>query len=179
MTLFHKTQPTNVKRAGAAVQRAFKKAAEKLIAGEDARVREHGEIVEGRATFLGTTMSRYMLAHGMISPRYAITNGHLSLDWAGSEDWNWLKTTRNVQECAGGSWDREEVGIDPEVVQDFFWVHKLHNGYLVNAVLLNAALRWVGNGAISITQTKGDRTSPLVIRNQDTLGAAVLMPIRP
>ena len=48
----------------------------------------------------------------------------------------------------------------------------------VNAVLLNAALRWVGEGEITITQKPTDPLGPILIQNQDILVSAVVMPCR-
>lgn len=171
-----------INRAGAAMARAFQQAAEALIEQQESEtVFEPRHLGLKRFTFGGTNIGRLMLAKGFNQPRIAVSNGSIALDIRDSEKHSqWLDTTADVRECTGASWEKETLGINPGTIKQHDWdVHVLHHEKAgVNAVLLNAALRWVGEGEITITQKPTDPLGPILIQNQDILVSAVVMPCR-
>ena len=171
-----------INRAGAAMARAFQQAAEALIEQQESNtVFEPRHLGLKRFTFGGTGIGRLMLAKGFNQPRIAVSNGSIALDIRDSEKHSqWLDTTADVRECTGASWEKETLGINPGILDQHGWpVQKLHHEKCgVNAVLLNAALRWVGEGEITITQKPTDPLGPILIQNQDILVSAVVMPCR-
>jgi len=171
-----------INRAGAAMTRAFKQAAEALIEQRDSEpCWDPRDLGVKRRTFKGTALGRVLLCKGYNCPRIGVTNGSIAFDLVDSEHHNeWLDTTADVCEAAGPSFEKEEVGIDPETFEQGGWmVHKLHHEKGgVNAVLLNAALRWVGDGPISISQEPDNPLGPILVQNMEKLVSVVVMPIR-
>ena len=178
--MFNHNQKIN--RAGTAMARAFRQAAEELIVQrESGKIWEPRDLGLKRFTFNGTGIGGLMLAKGFNAPRIAVTNGQIALDLIGSERHDeWLDTTADVHSAAGPSWEKQTVGINPETIKQHCWdVHVLHHEKCgVNAVLLNAALKWVGNGPITIKQKPTDPLGPILVENMERLVSAVVMPCR-
>ena len=173
---------TQINRAGAAMTRAFQQAAEALIEQRDSSdCWDLKQLGVKRKTFKGVKLHRVLLCKGFNQPRIAVSNGSIAFDLVGSEQHDaWLDTNHDVNACTGPSWEKQEVGINPEVFDQSGWlVQKLHHEKAgVNAVLLNAALKWVGDGEITITQKPTDPLGPILITNVERLVSAVVMPCR-
>lgn len=173
---------TQINRAGAAMTRAFRQAAEALIEDRNSNnCSDPRKLGVKRRRFKGVLLDRVLLCKGYDYPRIGVTNGWIAFDIVDSEEHSeWLDTTADVREAAGPSWEKQEVGINPETFeQGGLIVHKLHHEKAgVNAVLLNAALKWVGNGPISITQKPSDPFGPILVENTEKNVAVVVMPVR-
>ena len=171
-----------INRAGTAMSRAFRQAAEELIRQrESSTVWNPKDLGLKRFTFKNTGIGRLMLAKGFNAPRLAVTNGSIALDLIGSERHDeWLQTHADVHASAGPSWEKETRGINPEILDQHGWpIQKLHHEKAgVNAVLLNAALKWVGDGEITVTQKPTDPLGPILVTNVERLVSAVIMPCR-
>ena len=175
-----------INRAGTAMARAFQQAAEELIRQRrTCPTYSPRDLGLKRFTFKGTDIAAngLRLAKGFNAPRLAVTNGVIALDIIHSEQHDeWLRTNDDVHACTGPSWEKQEVGINPEILDQHGWlVQKLHHEKAgVNAVLLNAALKWVGDGEITITQKPTEPLGPILITNVSPWVhlSAVVMPVR-
>tara|TARA_R100001594_G_scaffold42658_1_gene74805 strand:+ start:2139 stop:2681 length:543 start_codon:yes stop_codon:yes gene_type:complete len=171
-----------INRAGTAMARAFRQAAEELIRQrESERVWNPKDLGLKRFTFKSTGIGGLMLAKGFNAPRIAVTNGSIALDLIGSERHDeWLRTHADVHAATGPSWEKQTLGINPEILDQRGWpIQKLHHEKAgVNAVLLNAALKWVGDGEITVKQKPTDPLGPILVTNVERLVCAVVMPVR-
>ena len=175
---------TQINRAGTAMARAFQQAAEELIRQRrTCPVWTPRDLGLKRFTFKGTDIAAngLRLAKGFNAPRLAVSNGVIALDIIGSERHDeWLRTHADVHAVTGPSWEKQTLGINPEILDQHGWpIQKLHHEKAgVNAVLLNAALKWVGDGEITITQKPTDPLGPILVTNVERLVSAVVMPVR-